>query len=57
MLTLGEDMDGQRQEILRAQDDLLEGAGSEVDGNECVVCPVKNHSLWAWERKEAMRSL
>lgn len=37
MLTLGEDVDGLREEILGMQDNLGEGAGTEVERSGCGV--------------------
>ena len=45
---MGGDIDGQRWEILRIQDDLVGGVQTEVGGR--AVCLLKNHSHQAWEK-------
>lgn len=37
-MTLRENVDEQRKEILRIQDDLVEGAGNEVGGSGRAWC-------------------
>ena len=48
---MGGDVDGQRQEILRTQDDLVERTGVELGGRGWVVCLVKNRLPQTMEDK------
>lgn len=48
------DTDGQRWEILRSQDYLIEGPGTEVGGN--AVCLIKKSLSADVEKRKAMKS-